>query len=137
MFKFEQSAVGQADIQKIWQLYAEAASWSQWDKSLRAVRLAGPLALDTQGVMEMQAGPSLPIRITEYAEGRSFTVTAELGPVRVDFGHTLQSGPEGVVVTHSVAVQGGEEKQAQGLGQSIAAGIPACLENLLAMAGCL
>lgn len=135
MVKFTQSATGQTDIRKIWQLYVDTDSWSRWDKSVKAVRLAGPFAEGTQGVMEMQAGPSLPFRLSELVEGQSFTVTAALGPLTVSFGHLLQAEAAGLSVTHSVEVQGGEEAQMRALGQGIAAGLPDCLQNLLAMAG--
>lgn len=135
MVKFTQSATGQADIRKIWQLYVDTASWSRWDKSVKAVRLAGPFAEGTQGVMEMQAGPSLPFRLSELVEGQSFTVTAALGPLTVSFGHLLQAEAAGLTITHSVEVQGEDERQVNGLGQNIAAGVPACLQNLLALAG--
>ena len=135
MFKFTQSSTERVEKQKVWQLYADTNSWSQWDKGVRGVRLAGPFAAGTQGVMEMQAGPALPFCLNELVEGKSFSVKAELGSITVSFGHVLQEGAEGVTITHSVEVQGEDERQVNGLGQNIAAGVPACLQNLLALAG--
>lgn len=135
MFKFTQSSTERVEKQKVWQLYADTNSWSQWDKGVKGVRLAGPFAEGTQGVMEMQAGPSLPFRLSELVEGQSFTVTAALGPLTVSFGHLLQAEAAGLTITHSVEVQGEDERQVNGLGQNIAAGVPACLQNLLALAG--
>lgn len=135
MFKFTQSSTERVEKQKVWQLYADTNSWSRWDKSVKAVRLAGPFAEGTQGVMEMQAGPSLPFRLSELVEGQSFTVTAALGPLTVSFGHLLQAEAAGLTITHSVEVQGGDEAQMGAIGQSIAAGLADCLQNLLALAG--
>ncbi len=53
MFKFTQSSTERVEKQKVWQLYADTNSWSQWDKGVKGVRLAGPFAAGTQGVMEM------------------------------------------------------------------------------------
>lgn len=135
MFKFTQSSTERVEKQKVWELYADTNSWSQWDKGVKGVRLAGPFAAGTQGVMEMQAGPALPFCLNELVEGKSFSVKAELGSITVSFGHVLQEGAEGVTITHSVEVQGGDEAQMGAIGQSIAAGLADCLQNLLTMAG--
>lgn len=120
MFKFTQSSTERVEKQKVWQLYADTNSWSQWDKGVKGVRLAGP---------------ALPFCLNELVEGKSFSVKAELGSITVSFGHVLQEGAEGVTITHSVEVQGEDERQVNGLGQNIAAGLADCLQNLLTMAG--
>lgn len=131
MFTYEKSITGKADIKKIWNLYSDVTKWSSWDESVKSVQLSGPFCAGTHGVMEMAYGPNLPIELTECSEKRSFTTKSELGPITVTFGHILKEDANGVTITHTVTIEGGEENQMKGMGEGITAGIPDCLQKLL------
>ena len=81
--------------------------------------------------MEMVHGSSLPIVLTECSDERSFTTESKLGPITVTFGHLLKEDANGVTITHTVTIEGGEENQMKGIGEGITAGIPDCLQKLL------
>ncbi|MBD5543409.1 MAG: hypothetical protein HDR01_03970 [Lachnospiraceae bacterium] len=131
MFIYEKSITGKADIQKIWDFYSDVTKWGLWDKSVKSVQLSGPFSAGTQGIMEIADGSSLPIVLTECSDKKSFTTKSELGPIAVTFGHLLKEDENGVTITHTVTIEGGEENQMKGMGKGITAGIPECLEKLL------
>ena len=131
MYIYKKSITGKADIQKIWELYSDVTKWSLWDESVKSVRLSGPFCAGTHGIMEMEYGPNLPIVLTECEDKRSFTTKSELGPITVTFGHLLKEDANGVTITHTVTIEGGEENQMKGMGEGITAGIPNCLQKLL------
>lgn len=81
--------------------------------------------------MEMADGMALPIELTECTDKKSFTTKSQLGPVTVTFGHLLQEDENGVTITHTVTIEGGEENQMKGMGKGITADIPNCLQRLL------
>ncbi len=131
MFTYEKSVTGKADIEKVWELYSDVSQWNLWDESVKSVQLSGPFCVGTYGVMEMTHGPNLPIVLTECSDKKSFTTKSELGPITVTFGHLLKEDTNGVTITHTVTIEGGEENQMKGMGEGIAAGIPGCLRKLL------
>ena len=131
MFSYEESATGQADINKIWNLYSDVSKWSSWDDGVEDVRLCGPFSVGTHGIMEMTHGPSLPFVLTECSEKEGFTTESEMGPITVTFVHTLNEDADGVTITHAVIIDGGEENQMESIGKGITAGISDCLKKLL------
>lgn len=131
MFTYEKSITGSADVQKIWELYSDVNKWSLWDKSIKSVQLYGSFCTGTHGVMEMTDGSSLPVVLVECSDKKSFTTQSKLGPITVTFGHFLKEHGNDVTITHTVTLEGGEEKQMEGIGKGITAGVPDCLENLL------
>lgn len=131
MFTYETSLTGKADIQKIWEMYSDVSNWSKWDKSVKSVQLSGAFCTGAHGVMEMADGMALPVELTECTDKKSFTTKSQLGPVTVTFGHLLQEDENGVTITHTVTIEGGEENQMKGMGKGITADIPNCLQRLL------
>ena len=131
MFIYEKSVTGKADIKKIWKLYSDVSKWSLWDESVKSVQFSGSFCAGTHGVMEMVHGSSLPIVLTECSDERSFTTESKLGPITVTFGHLLKEDANGVTITHTVTIEGGEENQMKGMGEGITAGVPECLQKLL------
>lgn len=131
MFTYEKSLTGAGDIQKIWNMYSDVSNWRIWDKSVKSVQLSGPFCVGTNGIMEMNDGMTLPIELTECTDTKSFTTKSQLGPITVTFGHLLQENANGVTITHTVTIEGGEENQMKGMGKGITAGIPDCLQQLL------
>lgn len=131
MFTYEKSVTGEADVQKIWELYSDVSKWSLWDNSVKAVHLSGEFAVGASGVMEMTNGNTLPVTLTECTVNKSFVTKSELGSVTVTFGHFIKEEVDGVTLTHTVTIEGGEENQMKGMGEGITAGITDCLKKLL------
>ncbi len=133
MFNYETAMTGTSDVQKIWNLYSDVQKWSLWDKSVKDVKLFGDFCVGTEGVMIMADGSSLPILLTECTTNKSFTTQSKLGSVIVTFGHLLKDDENGITITHTVTIKGGDENQMKGMGEKITAGIPNCLRLLLSL----
>lgn len=133
MFQYENEITGKASIKNIWKLYADVSKWNLWDNSVSAVKLTDEFKTGAQGQMEMANHAILPFTITECTMNQSFTTSSKLGPVTVTFGHILSETKENVTITHTVTIEGGDEKQMEDMGNGITAGIPACLKSLLSL----
>ncbi|MCR2033980.1 SRPBCC family protein [Adlercreutzia mucosicola] len=133
MFYYEESATGQADINRIWDLYSDVSKWSTWDSGVRSVRLSGPFSAGTHGVMEMSHGPDLPFILVECSQMKGFTTKSEMGPMTITFEHALEEDAGNVIITHAVTIDGGEESQMDNIGKGITAGLAGCLKKLLSM----
>ncbi|MDE7425123.1 MAG: hypothetical protein K2N51_15795 [Lachnospiraceae bacterium] len=131
MFTYEKSMTGKGDIQKIWNLYSDVSNWNVWDKSIKSVKLSGNFCVGTNGLMEMADGQTLPFVLTECIDKKSFTTKSEIGSLIITFGHLLKEDENGVTITHTVTIDGGDENQMKGMGRGITAGIPDCLQQLL------
>lgn len=133
MFYYEKSITGKSNIKRIWELYSDVTKWSLWDESIRNCKLFGVFCTGTHGVMEMTNGENLPFVLTECVDQKSFTTQSELGSITVTFGHLLKENTDGVTITHTVTIEGGDENQMKGMGKGITMGIPDCLKKLLSV----
>ncbi len=133
MFKYENSETGKTTVQKLWDYYSDVNKWHLWDKGIKSVDLFGSFDTTANGVMNMLDGSALPFSITECTPNKSFTTQSKLGNIVVTFGHELKENGDTVTITHTVTIEGGNDMQMEGMGKAIVAGIPECMQRLIAL----
>lgn len=130
MFAYEHSISVQVSTETIWGLYTDVKAWNCWDESLESARCVGGLTPGAEGVMALKDGMKLPFTIVECEKPVKFTARACLGAVTVNFGHLLQNSGDDTKITHTVTVEGDDEKMLEGIGRGISAGIPQSMQRL-------
>ena len=133
MFNYENSVTEKTTVNKIWDLYSDVSKWKLWDRGIKSVELFGSFAVSANGVMNMADGSALPFCITECTPQKSFTTQSKLGNITVTFGHKIEENGDTVTVTHTVAIEGGNEIQMEDMGKSIVANIPECMQRLMTL----
>lgn len=94
-----------ASRKQVFALYADVASWPEWDCETLAVELPG-LRVGATGWLKPRQGPRANIRISEVTEGSSFTVEGRLPLCRMHFGHELEGDGNRTTATHWVRFTG-------------------------------
>lgn len=133
MFEIKKSITGYGEKDKIWKLYSDVSRWSIWDKSVKAVALTGEFVEGSNGVMEMINGMKMPFVISECTSYKSFSTKSELGNICIVFIHNIEQNENQVTISHKIIIEGGEERQMEGIGNQISEGLDECLQRLIAM----
>lgn len=127
MFSFEHTVNGTVNQKELWKYYSDVSNWKIWDDSVQDVELQGAFEKGNVGVMHLKNSQSLPFEVDTVTLEKEFTTISCLGPIIVTFFHVATENS----ITHKVTISGGDEKQMEGMGKGITAGIPACMEKLL------
>lgn len=115
----------------IFNLYQDTASWPIWDPEVSFVNMPNGLNLGAQGILKPKSGPKAVIKITEFTEGKSFTVTSKLPLCRMLFKHELIRDNQETVVKHSICFSGPFQVLFKYLiGRSIKKSLPSTLHSL-------
>ncbi|MFV0490306.1 MAG: SRPBCC family protein [Pseudorhodobacter sp.] len=94
-----------APRKQVFGLYADIASWPEWDSETLAVDLPG-LQVGAAGWLKPRQGPRATIRVAEVMEDSSFTVEGRLPLCRMHFGHELEDDGNRTIATHWVRFTG-------------------------------
>ncbi len=130
MFHYKHTVTGDFDKQRVWNYYSDVSLWKEWDSEVEGVDINGEFANGSSGIIHMKNGQSLPFVLENVESASSFGTVSNLGPVRVTFEHFINDN----AIVHTVTIEGGEEKQMEGMGKGITAHIPKSMEVLLSMA---
>lgn len=95
-----------AEPERVFRLYQDAARWVDWDPEVAAVSLPDGLKLGAKGWLKPRSGPKASIQIVEVTQGMSFSVQTRLPLCRMWFGHSLSSSRGSTVATHWVEFKG-------------------------------
>ena len=73
--------------------WADVATWPEWNSDAEWVRLDGPFATGSTGVLKPKGGPKVRFVIDSLVPGREFVDVSLLAGARLTFGHLVTAGP--------------------------------------------
>ena len=84
--------------------WADMATWPEWNLDTEWVRLDGPFATGSTGVLKPKGGPKVGFSLTSVVPEREFVDVSRLVGARLAFAHYVDTLPDGrtslrVVVT--------------------------------------
>lgn len=114
--------------------WADMATWPEWNADTEWVRLDGPFATGSAGVLKPKGGPKTKFVIARLT-AEEFTDVSRLLGARLTFRHLVSTGPEGTGVQVTVTLTGPLAFLWNAiLGKGIAATLQRDLEALAAVA---
>ncbi len=87
------AASSSADPAAFFARWVEHDTWPQWSPDTEWVRVEGPVAVGSRGVLKPRGGPRVKFVISACTPGREYTDTSVLPGARLVFQHT--AAPEG------------------------------------------
>jgi hypothetical protein len=75
--------------------WADMATWPEWNTDTEWVRLDGPFAAGSTGVLKPRGGPKVKFVIAALVPGREFTDVSMLAGARLTFRHLIEPVPGG------------------------------------------
>jgi uncharacterized protein YndB with AHSA1/START domain len=90
----------------VFALWADAASWPQWDPDVRAATREGAFAVGAAGTVTPKQGPTMALRITRVEPDRAFDAETRLPGCTMRFEHWMDARGTETVVTHRVVFTG-------------------------------
>jgi len=119
----------------LFRIYEDVANWHTWDPDTRRALLDGPLQVGSKGKLTPTKGNTVPMRITEVTQDRSFTVESKIPMFCMVFEHELNPTASGTEVVHRVTITGPLLLfLGRVLGKQIDSGLPVTLRNLKQLA---
>jgi hypothetical protein len=116
--------------------WADVATWPEWNTDTEWVRLDGPFATGSTGVLKPKGGPKVKFVIESLVADREFVDVSLLAGARLTFRHLVETSPaDGTRVQVAVTLTG-----PLGwfwnlvLGNGLRASLPADLDRLVAAA---
>ncbi|MGC9154882.1 MAG: SRPBCC family protein [Ferrimicrobium sp.] len=89
------SANSKAQPSAIFARWADHATWSEWDTDTEWVRLMGPVATGTRGVMKSKGAPKIKFFISACVPDREYADTTKLFGATLVFAHWVQPNADG------------------------------------------
>lgn len=80
--------------------WADMATWPEWNTDTEWVRLDGPFAAGSTGVLKPKGGPKVKFVIATLVADREFTDVSLLAGARLTFRHLIEPLPEGGSTVH-------------------------------------
>lgn len=106
MWTCEHVVASDATPAQVWALYAEPATWPEWDRATERVTLRGPFLPGSRGTLKPAGGPATRFTLVEVVPEVGFTSLTRLPLARLAFGHRIQPTPTGSRITHTVTISG-------------------------------
>src|SRR5919201_3642596 len=107
MWAAERSIETSASPERIWRVWADVASWPEWNGDIERIKLDGAFALGGRIVMTPIGEEPIELRIAEALEPELFVDEADFGEVVVRTSHRVQPrGSEGAQVTYRLEITG-------------------------------
>jgi hypothetical protein len=116
--------------------WADMATWPEWNSDTEWVRLDGPFATGSTGVLKPKGGPKVPFVLASVVPEREFVDVSRLVGARLTFAHQVERLPDGRTSLRVVVTLTGPLARLWNriLGKGIARSLPADTERLLARA---
>ncbi len=135
MWQFEHTEPTSATAEQLWAHYADPTSWPSWDHETAWVRVDGPMAVGTTGMLKPVNGPRVKFSFVEVHPLVGFTDVSRLPLARLTFAHRIE--PVGGLnrITHTATVTGPLSALfGRVIGRKIAAGLPTAMRALVQLA---
>lgn len=121
-----------ASPQAFFARWADMATWPEWNTDTEWVRLDGPFATGSTGVLKPKGGPKTKFVIEKLTDREFVDVSMLLG-ARLTFHHTVSVVPQGTSVSVAVTLSGPLARLWNLLlGKGIKASLRRDLDNLVA-----
>jgi hypothetical protein len=117
-------------------IWADVATWPEWNSDIDWVRLDGPFAEGTTGKLKPKGGPAVKYAVDRLVPGRQYRDVSKLIGARLHFDHVLGRTDDGRT---SVQVEISMTGPLRGLwmkimGNDLAKSVQHDLDNLIATA---
>jgi hypothetical protein len=87
--------------------WADVDTWPEWNSDTEWVRLDGPFATGSTGVLKPKGGPKVKFVIDSLVPGREFVDVSLLAGARLTFRHLVEAGPkDGTRIEVAVTMDG-------------------------------
>jgi len=81
-------------------------TWREWSPDCDWVRVGGPIAIGTRGVLKPTNGPKVRFVISALTPDREYTDTSRLPGARLEFQHLVSPVPEGSALEVTIRLSG-------------------------------
>jgi len=98
-------ATSTANPSALFARWGDMATWPEWNTDTEWVRLDGPFAAGSTGVLKPKGGPATKFAIEKLTD-REFVDVSRLLGARLTFHHTVSVVPQGTVVDVHVTLDG-------------------------------
>src|SRR4051794_27225793 len=88
-------ATSSAPTSAFFQRWADMATWTEWNADTEWVRLDGPFATGSTGVLKPKGGPKVKFVIEKLVPDQEFVDVSLLVGARLTFRHLVTRTPEG------------------------------------------
>lgn len=107
MWTAEHSIVTTASPEQIWRLWADVATWPEWNGDIERIELIGPFASGGRILMTPIDGDTIDLRIAEAVEPELFLDEADFGEIVVRTTHRVERlDDERARVTYRMEISG-------------------------------
>ena len=103
---FQHSLSTKANPSVIWKIWTDVAEWPRWDQGLKAASMKGPFQLGAKGRLVPDKGPKSRFKITQFEEGRSYTMRTNLPLGSLEIHRYLKQKDGQWYFTHEVRFRG-------------------------------
>jgi uncharacterized protein YndB with AHSA1/START domain len=136
MWAHEYAAETAASPEAVWAVLRDLDQWPRWDTSMERVAVQGPFAVGTRVAMTPVGQEPIVSTIVAITEPEYYADRTDLGPVTLEFSHTLtRLASGGTRITHRLEITGdGAAELGPQLGPEITADFPEAMDGLLACA---
>jgi hypothetical protein len=136
MWAHEYAAETAASPEAVWAVLRDLDQWPRWDTSMERVARQGPFAVGTRVAMTPVGQEPIVSTIVAITEPVYYADRTDLGPVTLEFSHTLtRLASGGTLITHRLEITGdGAAELGPQLGPEITADFPEAMDGLLACA---
>ena len=106
-WRFEHSAISDADPAAIWQRYLDVEHWSDWSRhGVERSSIDGPFEVGTEGRSKAPGSMTLKFRLVAVEPESMFATEAKLPGAQLRFEHVIEPSGSGSQVTHRAALDG-------------------------------
>jgi hypothetical protein len=133
MWTTEHSIETTASPESIWRLWADIATWPEWNADIQRIQISGPFAIGSTIAMTPAGQETVELRIAEASEPTLFVDEADLGDVVVRTVHRVDRHEDGRnTVTYRMEISGpAADRVGPELGPQISGDFPETLAALV------
>jgi polyketide cyclase/dehydrase/lipid transport protein len=88
-------ATSTAAPERFFEIWADMATWPEWNADTEWVRLDGPFQTGATGVLKPKGGPKVKFTVASVVPGREFVDVSHLMGSKLTFDHQVMSTPDG------------------------------------------
>jgi uncharacterized protein YndB with AHSA1/START domain len=135
MWVREYTGQSSASAERLFDVLADAAAWSEWNAGVARIDMDGPFAAGTTATMVLPDDTVLPFRLLWVEAGRGFEDEAPVldAGVVVRVRHELTPLEDGTRITYRCMADGPDQAAAE-VGASVSADFPDVIAALAARA---
>lgn len=104
--KFNHTVKTSASPERIWAIWTDVEHWAEWDTELYNSELDGLFGLGATGKLTPKTGKVSTFEISQFSQGKSYTLTVKLPLCKLNVYRYLSSQPDGIYFTHEVSFNG-------------------------------